>query len=180
MVLFFVWKSMAISRTKKEKLVSTYSDLLNGSINAVILSQVWLPVNEVNGLRKSLKKSGWQLMIVKKRLLLKSLPHTDSFESVEHAQLPWSLMLLLCNDSTTPYAPLKVISDYTKFVQSEWLPYQIQYVWWWMEKNWKEGSYIREIATLPSKEQLIGKLLFLLKYPVSSFARVINEVSKKK
>jgi ribosomal protein L10 len=49
-----------------------------------------------------------------------------------------------------------------------------------MEKNWKEGSYIREIATLPSKEQLIGKLLFLLKYPVSSFARVINEVSKKK
>jgi ribosomal protein L10 len=49
-----------------------------------------------------------------------------------------------------------------------------------MEKNWKEGSYVTEIASLPSKEELISKLLFLLKYPVGSFARVINEVAKSK
>lgn len=179
MVLFFVWKSMAISRIKKEQLVDTYADLLNESVHAVVLSQVWLPVNEVNKLRKSLKKSGGQLMIVKKRLLLKSLSHAHWLDSVEHAQLPWSLMLLMCKDSSTPYAPLKVISDYTKYIKSEWLPYQVEYVWWWMEKSWKEWSYIYEIATLPSKEQLIAKLLFLLQYPVSSFARVINELAKK-
>lgn len=180
MVLFFVWKSMAISRTKKEQLVNTYTDLLNNSVNAVILSQVWLPVNEVNNLRKSLKKSGWQLMIVKKRLLLKSLPHANGLDTVEHNQLPWSLMLLMCKDSSAPYAPLKVISDYTKYIKSEWLPYKVEYVWWWMEKTWKEWSYVYEIATLPSKDQLISKLLFLLQYPVSSFARVINELAKKK
>lgn len=67
----------------------------------------------------SLKKNGGQLMIVKKRLLLKSLDNAKDIDKVEHAQLPGSLMLLLCKEETTPLAPLKVISDYTKFVKKE-------------------------------------------------------------
>lgn len=180
MVLFFVWKSMAITRKKKEQLVSLYGDVLENSVNAVVIAQVGLPVNEVNNLRKSLKKTWWQLMIVKKRILLKSLENAKGVEKVEHSQLPGSLMLLMCKDAASPLAPLKVIADYTKKVKKEGLPYKIEYVWWWMEKSWKEGSYVTEIAGLPSKEELISKLLFLLKYPVGSFARVINEVAKSK
>ncbi len=67
----------------------------------------------------SLKKNGGQLMIVKKRLLLKSLDNTKGLDKVEHAQLPGSLMLLLCKDEKAPIAPLKVISDYTKYVKKE-------------------------------------------------------------
>lgn len=171
---------MAISRTKKEQLVGLYGEILDSAINAVVISQVGLPVNEVNNLRKSLKKTGGQLMIVKKRLLLKSLEGAKSVEAVTHSQLPGSLMLLLCKDESSPLAPLKVISDYTKFIKKEGLPYTVQYVGGWMEKAWKEGTYVSEIANLPSKEELIGKFLYLLKHPVSSFARVISEVANKK
>jgi ribosomal protein L10 len=170
---------MAISRKKKEQLVGTYGDILGSAVNAVVLSQVWLPVNEVNNLRKSLKKNGGQLMIVKKRLLLKSLANVKGLDSVEHAQLPGSLMLLLCKDENAPIAPLKIISDYTKYVKKEWLPYKIEYVGWWMEKARKEGSYLSEVAGLPSKEELIGKLLYVFNYPITSFARVIQEVANK-
>lgn len=180
MVLFFVWKSMAITRKKKEQLVSLYGDILNTSVNAVVIAQVGLPVNEVNNLRKSLKKLWGQLMIVKKRLLLKSLENTSWVEKVEHAQLPGSLMILMCKDEKTPLAPLKIISDYAKVVKKEWLPYKIEYVGWWMEKVWKEWSYVSEIANLPSKEELISKLLFLFKYPATTFAKVIDEVAKSK
>ncbi len=171
---------MAISRTKKEQLVGLYGEILDTAINAVVISQVGLPVNEVNKLRKSLKKTGGQLMIVKKRLLLKSLEGAKSVEAVTHSQLPGSLMLLLCKDESSPLSPLKVIADYTKLIKKEGLPYQVQYVGGWMEKVWKEGSYVSEIANLPSKEELISKFLYLLKHPVSSFARVISEVAKNK
>lgn len=171
---------MAISRTKKEQLVVLYNDVIHWAVNAIVLSQVWVPVNELNNLRMSLKKNGGQLMIVKKRLLLKSLDNAKDIDKVEHAQLPGSLMLLLCKEEATPLAPLKVISDYTKFVKKEWLPYKIEYVWWRMERVWKEGWYIKEVASLPSKEELISKFLYLLKHPAGSFARVLNEVAKQK
>jgi ribosomal protein L10 len=48
---------MAITRKKKEQLVSLYGDVLENSVNAVVIAQVGLPVNEVNNLRKSLKKT---------------------------------------------------------------------------------------------------------------------------
>ena len=86
----------------------------------------------------------------------------------------------MCKDAKTPLAPLKVISDYAKVVKKEWLPYKIEYVGWWMEKVWKEWSYVSEIANLPSKEELISKLLFLFKYPATTFAKVIDEVAKSK
>lgn len=171
---------MAISRKKKEQLVWTYSDILGSAVNAVVLSQVGLPVNAVNKLRMRLKKTGGEIMIVKKRLLLKSLTGAKWVDAVEHAQLPGSLMLLMCKDASNPLAPLKVIADYLKEIKKEWLPYKIEYVGGRMEKAWKEGSYVGEVANLPSKEELIGKLLYLIKHPVSSFARVINEVAKIK
>ncbi|MFA7284599.1 MAG: 50S ribosomal protein L10 [Candidatus Absconditabacterales bacterium] len=169
---------MAITRKKKEQLVGVYGDLVGGAVNTIVLSQVGLTVNEVNNLRKQLKKIGGQLMIVKKRLLLKSLS-AGHVESIEHAQLPGSLMLLISKDESSPFAPLKAINDYVKMVKKEGLPYQVKYVGGWIEKTWKEDTYVSELANLPSKEELISKLLYLMKYPVTSFARVISEVAKK-
>ncbi len=169
---------MAISRKKKEELVWTYGDVVWTAVNAMIISQVGLPVNEVNNLRKQLKKAGGQLMIVKKRLLLKSL-EKGHVEKIEHSQLPGSLMLLISKDDKSPFAPLKVVNDYVKMVKKENLPYQVRYVGGWIDKIWKEDTYVSELANLPSKEELISKLLYLMKYPVTSFARVINEVAKK-
>lgn len=117
-------------------------------------------------------------MIVKKRLLLKSLS-AGHVESVEHSQLPGSLMLLISKDEAAPFAPLKAVNDYVKMAKKEGLPFQVKYVGGWIEKTWKEDSYVSELANLPSKEELISKLLYLMKYPVTSFARVISEVAKK-
>jgi ribosomal protein L10 len=35
------------------------------------------------------------------------------------------------------------------------------------------------IADLPSKEELVSKLLFLLQYPVSSLARTLKAIADK-
>jgi large subunit ribosomal protein L10 len=35
------------------------------------------------------------------------------------------------------------------------------------------------LADLPSKEELVGKFLFLLNHPISSFARVLNAIAEK-
>jgi len=35
------------------------------------------------------------------------------------------------------------------------------------------------LAALPSKEELVGKFLFMLNHPVSSFARVLKAIADK-
>jgi len=36
------------------------------------------------------------------------------------------------------------------------------------------------LASIPSKEELIGKFLYLLKYPMQSTAAVLDQIAKKK
>lgn len=60
---------MAISRTKKEELVGAYGSILDTAVNAVILSQSGLS-NNINTLRKGLKKVNGQIMIVKKKIVV--------------------------------------------------------------------------------------------------------------
>ena len=38
---------------------------------------------------------------------------------------------------------------------------------------------IKEIASLPSREQLVAKLLFLLQSPITSFVRTLNELPRQ-
>ncbi|HMY80582.1 MAG TPA: 50S ribosomal protein L10 [Candidatus Absconditabacterales bacterium] len=171
---------MAISRIKKEQLVQTYESFLKDSVNAVLIAQSGISVNAMNDLRKNMKRGGGRMMIVKKRLLIKSLEGTDSLEKINHNQIPGSLILIGSTDSAAPYAPFKIVSDYIKYIKKEDLSGTIDYVGGWIDQSWKNGDYIKEIANLPSKDELLSKLLFLLKYPVSSFARVISEVAKSK
>lgn len=160
-------------------MVWTYSNILGTAVNAVVLSQVGLSVNDINSLRKGLKKVNGQIMIVKKRLLLKSLPSTD-VEAIEHSQLPGSLVLLISKDEVSPFAPLKAVNDFVKEGKKDGLKFKVNYVWGWIERVWKPTEYVTELANLPSKEELISKLLYLMKHPAGSFARVINEVAKTK
>jgi large subunit ribosomal protein L10 len=48
------------------------------------------------------------------------------------------------------------------------------------EGKFVSGAYMMEIATIPSKEVLLGKLAFLFKSPIQRFALAVSEVSKKK
>lgn len=58
--------------------------------------------------------------------------------------------------------------------------YQFTYVGGWYEKGWKDAMYVETLAGLPSKEELLGKFLFLLKYPIQSFAATLKQVAEKK
>jgi len=48
-----------------------------------------------------------------------------------------------------------------------------------MEKKWLDSATMTEVANLPSKEELIGKMMFLFKYPVQSFTSVLDQIAKK-
>ena len=50
----------------------------------------------------------------------------------------------------------------------------------WYGNAWKDAAYVSELANIPSKEELVGKFLYLLKYPIQATAGVLDQIAKKK
>lgn len=91
-----------------------------------------------------------------------------------------SIVVLYTYNEDDVYAPLKVINKYKNKRKKEKKEYSFDYVGGRYEKSRKDRSFVTTLAMLPSKEELVGKLLFLLNHPVSSFARALQAIGDKK
>lgn len=77
------------------------------------------------------------------------------------------------------HAPLKVVNAHKKKWKKEKRPFGMEYVGGWYATSRQKALYVTELADLPSKEELVGKFLFLLNHPVSGFARVLQAIADK-
>jgi large subunit ribosomal protein L10 len=71
---------------------------------------------------------------------------------------------------TDPVAVAKALTDYAKDVPAIKLKAGL------VEGRAIAADQIKDIASLPSREELIAKLLFLLQSPITRFARVLAAV----
>ena len=88
-------------------------------------------------------------------------------------------MMLYSSNEEEPHAPLSVINNFKKKWKKEKKKFEVEYVGGRYDKEWKDKEYVGELAGLPSKEELIGKFLYMLNHPVSSFARVLQAIADK-
>lgn len=78
------------------------------------------------------------------------------------------------------FSPLKAVHKTKKAVAKlKKEEKSVTYMGGWYEKDRKDADYVTSLADLPSKEELVGKFLYLLKYPVQSFAAVLNQIAEK-
>ena len=178
---------MPLIKSDKIKLAKEYQEMVSDYSNVVVLSYDSIPVNEINKLRQEVGAVGWEYKVVKKRVLAKSLQDAGyELESVD--KLEGSIAVLMYNEDI---APLKQIDTFLKSWKKDKQKYMISYAGGWFDKSWEEGEYVKVLSTLPGKEELISKLLFMLNYPIqgfawlgsnllSSFVRVLDQVKDKK
>ena len=48
-----------------------------------------------------------------------------------------------------------------------------------MEGKFYDAKAVQALAEIPSREELLGRLLGSIKSPVSNFARVLNQIAQK-
>lgn len=169
---------MPLLKSQKVDLAQTYLDKLQKGLNVTLLAFDKIPVNEVNKFRMDVADAQWALQVVKKRVFLKIASWAFGGFTLDQAE--GSVMLLYSYNQDDMYAPLKVVNKYVKLWAKEKKEYSISYIGGWFDKEWKLASWVQEMATLPSKEELVWKLLFLLNHPVSSLARAFQAIADKK
>jgi large subunit ribosomal protein L10 len=168
---------MALTKQQKADLIAQYTETLAQEGALVLLEQRGLPVDGVVSFKKELATTSGTSRVVKKRLLLQTA-EKNGFDAVDLGVLQWSLVAV--STGLEDFSPLKVVLKMNKLFKKEGQQYWYSFLWWWYGKSWKDASYVSELASIPSKEELIGKFLYLLKYPMQSTAAVLDQIAKKK
>lgn len=168
---------MAITREKKKQLVEQYVSNLWHATNAVILQQNGINVSTATGVRKTVKAANGTYTVVRKRLFLRAIKEAGLPE-LQIDNLPGSVVVVTAWQDDQ-FGPLKAVNKVLKELKKDdaWSSYA--FLGGWFDKIWHDGAYVNDLANLPSKEELISKLLFLLKYPMQSLASVVDQIAKK-
>ncbi|RZS85494.1 50S ribosomal protein L10 [Pigmentiphaga kullae] len=159
---------MSLNRQEKTVVVEEISAQVAKAQSIVIAEYRGLDVASVTVLRKQARESGVYLRVLKNTLARRAVTGTP-FEGLS-SQLTGPLMYAISAD---PVAAAKVLSDFAKsndklVLKGGALPNGVMSV---------EG--VKALASLPSREELLAKLLGTMQAPVAQFVRTLNEVPTK-
>ena len=123
-----------------------------------------MKVVDATELRRQMSKANCGYQVVKNTLALLAAKDT-AFEALRgHFEGPTAIAY----SENDPVALAKVLTDFAKNIPS------LQFKAAVVEGRVLEGKAVAEIAKLPSREALIGKLVFLLNAPAQRLASVLS------
>jgi large subunit ribosomal protein L10 len=152
--------------TKEQK--RQQSEELRGTLGAVntvfLMENTGLTVNDVNQLRSQVKKSDATYKVVKNSVVKLALEGTELEGLTPYLVGPKALAFT----EGDPVALAKVLRDFIK--QHPQLSFQRAY----LEGKILEAEEAQKIADMPSKEELLTKLVYLLQSPIRRLAVALN------
>jgi large subunit ribosomal protein L10 len=159
---------MAVSRARKTEQVEILGKELKNISNLIVTTYSKLTVNKDFELRKTLRSSGAKYLVVKNTLAELAAKGTQ----VEPVLKDLSGVTSIAYTEGDPVALAKALSKYAK--DNPEFTFKAGVV----EGRVVSLHEIQALATMPSKEELYSKLLFLINAPAQRLATVINAVGK--
>lgn len=154
----------------KQPVVAEIAELFNGAKGAVVVDYRGLTVEQDTQLRKQLREAGVTYKVYKNTMIRFAAKGTE-FEALEpHLEGPTALAVSK-EDAT---APARVLAEFAKKADKLELKAGV------VEGTYYDEKGIQVIATIPSREILLGKLLGSIQSPIANFARVINQIAEAK
>ncbi|MEM6455970.1 MAG: 50S ribosomal protein L10 [Acidobacteriota bacterium] len=159
---------MALTRSDKQDLIDTYSAGLAASPHAFLVNFGGITVNQDTELRSKIREQGGSYAVVK-NTLAKRATTGKPLEGLHDSFVGPTAVVYHPED---PVGIAKTLTEFAKTVPA------IEFKGGVVDGQPVGPDQIEDIAKLPSREELIAKLLFLLQSPVTSFVRVLAAVPR--
>lgn len=153
----------------KQPIVDEIKGYVTDAKAAVLVDYCGLTVEQDTQLRKKLREAGVVYKVYKNTLLKRAFEGTDFAQLDQHLEGPTAIAFGL-EDAT---APARILNEFAK--EAEALQFKAGVV----EGTYYDEKGIKVIATIPSREVLLSKLLGSLQSPITNFARVIKQIADK-
>jgi large subunit ribosomal protein L10 len=150
---------MALTKDKKNEVISEVLELLNSSKMTVITQYKGTPVKALQDLRRQARDNGTKVKVVKNRLVIKALEQSDSLKGVDTKMLEG--MLLYAFNSEDEVAPAQVIDSFAKTNPSLVFVGAIT-----ADGEFMGADKVKSLAKLPGKAQLVAGIISTLQSPL--------------
>ncbi|KKS77793.1 MAG: 50S ribosomal protein L10 [Parcubacteria group bacterium GW2011_GWC1_43_11b] len=161
---------MAISKQKKEEIVAKVKEAATKAKTLVFVNFHGLPVATATEMRKSLRERGIGYVVAKKTLIRRALANLSY--GGEMPELPGEIALAYAEDQLAPiqevYAYQKKNSDALKMVGGVF------------EGNYVDAAYVSLLATIPSREVLLGQFVNIINSPIAGLVMSLDQIRQKK
>ncbi len=161
-------KTLSLNLTEKKAVVAEVSEQI-ASAQAVVLAEYrGLTVSEITTLRAEARKSDVYLRVLKNTLVRRAVEGTDFSSLTDDMVGP-----LMFGISTDPVAAAKVMSSFAKdndkfVIKAGAMPNEVLSL-----------AGIKALASMPSRDELLSKLLGTMQAPIAKFVQTLNEVPTK-
>lgn len=149
---------------QKEQLVGEIKDRFADSAAVIMADYRGLSVKEMRELRIKLREVDADLTVYKNSLTEIAMRELAMPDMTEYLAGPTGFVFI----SGDPVAPAKALTNFAKDHK------QLELKGGLVENQVVDAAGIKAIATLPSREELIAKLLGTMINPIVGFARVLN------
>lgn len=158
---------MAITRAEKEKAVSALSEDLSRLSLAVLTDYRGLTVTEVEALRKNLRDEGMTYRVTKNTLLKLALGSNPKLADIDLETFKGPMALAFGFDDEV--APARVVFQFAKEHAALEIVGAIT-----ADGHILSAAEVQALATLPSREQLLGLLVGTIAAPLTSFVGLMG------
>ena len=153
----------------KKPIVEQISEELNGAKAAVLVDYRGITVEQDTELRKQLREAGVIYKVYKNTMINFAVKGTEFEELSKHLEGPTAIAISK-EDAT---APARILYNFAKNAPKLELKAGV------VDGTYYDEKGIQVIATIPSREELLSKLLGSMQSPITHFARVIKQIAEK-
>lgn len=153
----------------KQPIVQEISENIKDAQSVVVVDYRGLTVAEDTQLRKALREAGVTYKVYKNTMIRFAAKGT-AFEALE-PNLEGPTALAVSKEDAT--APARILAEFAKKADKLEIKGGV------VEDTYYDAKGMQVIATIPSREVLLGKLLGSMQSPITNFARVLNQIAEK-
>jgi large subunit ribosomal protein L10 len=160
--------TVGLNRSEKAVVIEEVAAKVANAKSIVLAQYRGLEVSHITGLRASARKNGVYLRVLKNSLARRAVAETPFAALSDQMVGP-----LIYGISEDPVAAAKVMSDFAKgndklVVTAGSLPNSVF-----------DAAGVKALATMPSRDELLAKLMGTMQAPLTQFLRTLNEVPSK-
>ena len=153
----------------KQPIIDEIRALLDGAVSATVVDYRGLTVSEDTQLRKTLREAGVQYKVFKNTLIKRAAEGTDFSQLDGFLEGPTAIAV--SRDDAT--AAARILAKFAKTAPNLELKGAV------VEGKLYDEKEVQALAEIPSREELLGRLLGSIQSPVTNFARVLKQIAEK-
>ncbi len=160
---------MPLTRQDKSEMLASYQQGLAEAAHAFLFDYKGISVPQVTELRAKVRQHGGQYLVVKNTLALRAIQGKPLEGLATWFEGPTAVVF----SDRDPVPLAKALTEFAKGAP------MVQFKGALVERRPVAADQIKEIAELPSRQELIGKLVFMLQSPISRFVRCLGAIPQQ-